>query len=42
MIQEKIDLARRFQVVDEKQRQALVMKVADLAGTAIETYKIPP
>ncbi len=42
MIQEKIDLARRFQVVDEKQRQALVMKVADLAGTGIETYKIPP
>ncbi len=42
MIQEKIDLARSFQALDEKQRQALVLKVADLAGPSIETYKIPP
>jgi uncharacterized protein len=42
MIQEKIDLARGFQGMDEHQRQALVLRVADLAGPAIESYKIPP
>jgi len=42
MIQEKIDLARSFQGMDEQRRQALVRKVADLAGTTIETYKVPP
>ena len=42
MIQEKIDLARSFQGMDEPQRQALVLRVADLAGPAIESYKVPP
>jgi predicted aldo/keto reductase-like oxidoreductase len=42
MIQEKIDLARSFQAIDEKQRQELVLRVADLAGTMIESYKLPP
>jgi predicted aldo/keto reductase-like oxidoreductase len=42
IIQEKIDLARSFQGMDEQQRQALVLRVADLAGPTIETYKVPP
>ncbi len=42
MIQEKIDLARSFQGMDEPQRHALVLRVADLAGPAIESYKVPP
>jgi uncharacterized protein len=42
MMQEKIDLARSFQAMDEPQRQALVLRVADLAGPAIESYKVPP
>jgi predicted aldo/keto reductase-like oxidoreductase len=42
MIQEKIDLARSFQAMDEQRRQELVLKVADLAGPAIENYKVPP
>lgn len=42
MIQEKIDLARSFHAMDEQKRQALVLKVADLAGPSIETYKVPP
>ncbi|HVS53183.1 MAG TPA: aldo/keto reductase [Opitutaceae bacterium] len=41
MIQEKIDLARSFQGMDQLQRQQLVLRVADLAGPAIETYKVP-
>ncbi len=41
MLQEKIDLARSFQVMNEQQRQALVLKVADLAGPKIESYKVP-
>jgi len=42
MIQEKIDLARSFQEMDAPRRQALVLRVADLAGPAIESYKVPP
>jgi predicted aldo/keto reductase-like oxidoreductase len=42
MIQEKIDLARSFQGMNEQQRQALVLRVADLAGPKIESYKVPP
>jgi len=42
MIQEKIDLARSFQAMDERRRQELVLKVADLAGPTIENYKGPP
>jgi aryl-alcohol dehydrogenase-like predicted oxidoreductase len=42
MIREKIELARGFGHMDEPQRQALVLKVADLAGPTIENYKTPP
>jgi len=41
MLQEKIDLARSFQGMNEQQRQELVHKVADLAGPKIESYKVP-
>ena len=41
MLQEKIDLARSFQGMNEQRRQELVLKVADLAGPAIESYKVP-
>jgi len=42
MIQEKIDLARGFQAMNEQRRQELVLKVADLAGPTIENYKAAP
>jgi predicted aldo/keto reductase-like oxidoreductase len=42
MLQEKIDLARKFQAMDESQRKALIAKVADLAGPTLEWYKVPP
>ena len=38
-MQEKVDLANSFSVMDEAQRQALIDKVADLAGTTVEFYK---
>jgi len=38
-MKEKIKLARSFTKMDEKQRQALVKKVADLAGQRVEFYK---
>ncbi len=38
-MQEKVDLANSFTVMDESQRQALIDKVADLAGTTVEFYK---
>ena len=38
-MQEKIDIARSFTTIDESQRQALIDKVADLAGTQVEFYK---
>jgi len=38
-MKEKIKLARSFIRMDEKQRQALVKKVADLAGQRVEFYK---
>lgn len=38
-MKEKIALARSFVKMDEKQRQALVKKVADLAGRRVEFYK---
>jgi len=41
MLQEKIDLARSFQGMSEQRRQELVLKVADLAGPKIESYKVP-
>lgn len=39
MMQEKVDLARAFKTMDASQRQALVEKVADLAGGTVEFYK---
>ncbi|MDA0747001.1 MAG: aldo/keto reductase [bacterium] len=36
---EKIKLAHAFQEMGEKERQALVVRVADLAGTSVEYYK---
>ncbi|MEL6495525.1 MAG: aldo/keto reductase [Cyanobacteria bacterium J06623_7] len=38
-MQEKIDLASSFMTVDELQRQALIDRVADLAGKEVEFYK---
>ncbi|MGF1588273.1 MAG: aldo/keto reductase [Pleurocapsa sp.] len=38
-MQEKVALANSFTVMDEAQRQALIDKVADLAGTTVEFYK---
>ena len=38
-MQEKIDLAHSFVVMDEQQRQGLIDKVADLAGRRVEFYK---
>ena len=38
-MQEKIDLANSFVAMDEQQRQALIDKVADLAGRRVEFYK---
>ena len=38
-MQEKIDLANSFINMDEQQRQALIGKVADLAGNTVEFYK---
>ncbi len=38
-IQEKIDLARSFTGMTEEHRQALIAKVADLAGKRVEFYK---
>ena len=38
-MQEKIDLANSFTVMDEAQRQNLISQVADLAGRKVEFYK---
>ena len=38
-MKEKIDLANSFVAMDEQQRQNLIDKVADLAGTTVEFYK---
>lgn len=38
-MQEKIALANSFVTMDEQQRQDLIDKVADLAGTTVEFYK---
>ena len=38
-MQEKIDLARSFEAFDATQRQALIDKVADMAGRRVEFYK---
>ena len=38
-MQEKITLANSFTVMDQQQRQALIDRVADLAGRRVEFYK---
>ena len=38
-MQEKIDLANSFVAMEEAQRQALIDRVADLAGNTVEFYK---
>ena len=38
-MKEKIDLANSFVGMDESQRQALIDRVAELAGTTVEFYK---
>lgn len=38
-MKEKVDLANSFVSMDESQRQALIDRVADLAGTTVEFYK---
>lgn len=38
-MQEKIELANSFTVMDKAQRQALIDRVAELAGTTVEFYK---
>lgn len=38
-MKEKIDLAKKFSGMKEDERQALIDKVADMAGTTVEFYK---
>ena len=38
-MQEKVALANSFVGINESQRQALIDRVADLAGTTVEFYK---
>ena len=38
-MQEKIDIAKTFTGMDDNERQALIEKVEDMAGTAVEFYK---
>ncbi|WP_373524304.1 aldo/keto reductase [Aquiflexum sp.] len=40
MLQEKIDMARKFKALDEKKRMALVEKVAGFDGRLVEFYKV--
>ncbi|SMD45721.1 Predicted oxidoreductase [Aquiflexum balticum DSM 16537] len=40
MLQEKIELAKKFKVLDEKKRMALVEKVAGFDGRLVEYYKV--
>ncbi len=39
MLQEKIDAAKSFKPLDEQGRNALIAKVADMAGIGVEVYK---
>lgn len=39
MLQEKIDLAKNFKAFDEKKRQQLIEKVADLSDGSVEYFK---
>lgn len=38
-MQEKIDIARKFTGMDDDERQKLIEKVEDMAGTTVEFYK---
>ena len=38
-MQEKIDIAKNFTGMDDDERQALIEKVEDMAGTTVEFYK---
>ncbi len=38
-LQEKIDIAKAFTGMDDDERQRLIEKVADMAGTGVEFYK---
>lgn len=38
-LQEKIDIAKRFSGMQQKERDKLIEKVADMAGTTVEFYK---
>ena len=38
-MKEKIDLAKKFTGMNEDERQKLIDKVADMAGTTVEFYK---
>jgi uncharacterized protein len=40
MLQEKIDLARKFKALDEKKRMALLEKVAGFDGRLVEYHKV--
>lgn len=39
-LQEKIDIAKSFTVMEDAERDRLVEKVADMAGTVVEFYKV--
>ena len=38
-MQEKIDIAKNFTGMEDDERQALIDKVQDMAGTTVEFYK---
>ena len=38
-MQEKIDIAKNFTGMEDAERQALIEKVEDMAGTTVEFYK---
>ena len=38
-MQEKIDIAKTFTGMDDDERQKLIEKVEDMAGTTVEFYK---
>ena len=39
-MQEKIDIAKTFTGMDDDERQELIDKVEDMAGTTVEFYKV--
>ena len=42
MLQEKIEMARAYKGMTDQRRGELIAKVAQFAGTSVESYKIPP